>query len=113
MLAPLADRLLRRAATILAPPTTTAAVSPRVLDAVAALLATVHTDHGERCVDPDEITWATTHGGNLHIIEHPDGSVTFTKAHRESCPFITSAGTRDCDHECDERRTRPDSRTAT
>jgi hypothetical protein len=32
---------------------------------------------------------------------HADGSVTFTKAHRDECPFITGSGTQDCDDECD------------
>lgn len=98
VLAPVAERLLRRAATILGPPTT--AVSPRVLDAVAALLGTVYGFDGERRVEPTEITWATTHGGGLHVFEHADGAVTFTKAHRDDCPFVTSTGTRDCDDEC-------------
>ncbi|KOX19261.1 hypothetical protein ADK67_33910 [Saccharothrix sp. NRRL B-16348] len=54
----------------------------------------------EHRIDPDDIAWAYTWGGALHVIEHPDGSVTFTKAHRDDCPFITSAGTQDCDVDC-------------
>lgn len=75
-------------------------MSPRVLDAVAALLGTVYGFDGERRVEPAEITWATTHGGGLRVFEHADGAVTFTKAHRDDCPFVTTEGTRDCDDEC-------------
>lgn len=80
-----------------APPT----LSLHVLDAVSALLATTYRYDGERRIDSDEIEWATTRGGRLHIIEHADGGVTFTKAHRDQCPFITSSGNHDCDDECD------------
>jgi len=99
VLGPVADELLRRAATVLSPAPPT--FSPHVLDAVSALLATTYRYDGERRIDPDEIEWATTRGGRLHIIEHDDGGVTFTKAHRDECPFITSSGTQDCDDECD------------
>jgi hypothetical protein len=99
VLGPVADQLLRRAATILAPAPTTPTLSPHVLDAVSALLATYGYD-GERRITPDDMTWATTYGGRLRIIEHDDGSVTFTKAHHDECPFITSSGTQDCDDEC-------------
>jgi hypothetical protein len=100
LLGPLADRLLYRAAQILAPSSTTPSLSPRVLDAVSALLASTHGYNGERRIEPDEIAWANTPGGTLHIIEHADGSVTFTKEHLDACPFITSAGTQDCDQDC-------------
>jgi hypothetical protein len=100
VLGPLANRLLGHAANILAPPPTALPLSPRVLDAVSALLATAYGYNAERHIDPDDIGWATTHGGALHIIEHPDGSVTFTKAHRDDCPFIVSKGGQDCDDEC-------------
>jgi hypothetical protein len=96
-LGPLADRLVHRAAEILAPPTTS---SHHVLDAVSALLATAYGYDGERRIDPDEIEWAITHGGTLHVIEHGDGSVTFTKRHRDDCPFVTSAGTQECGDGC-------------
>lgn len=75
-------------------------MSPHVLNAVSALLATTHGYDAEHRLDGDEIIWATTHGGALHIIEHPDGSVTLTKAHRDECPFIVSKGSQDCDDEC-------------
>jgi hypothetical protein len=67
---------------------------------VSALLATTYRYDGEHRITPDDMAWATTHGGRLRVIEHDDGSVTFTKAHRDECPFITSAGTQDCDDEC-------------
>jgi hypothetical protein len=94
-----AERLIHRAAEILAPATTTV-LSVHVRNAVAALLATTYGYTGELHVTPEDIEWATTHGGTLHVIEHDDGSVTFTKEHRDECPFITAAGTRDCDDEC-------------
>ncbi|MGH3630603.1 MAG: hypothetical protein ACRDRL_24585 [Sciscionella sp.] len=78
----LADRLVHRAADILSPPTTSYGYD------------------GERRIDPDEIEWAITHGGTLHVIEHGDGSVTFTKRHRDHCPFVTSAGTQECGDRC-------------
>ncbi|EWC64550.1 hypothetical protein UO65_0157 [Actinokineospora spheciospongiae] len=99
-LRPVTDPLLRRAATILASPPTTTTISPHLHGAIAALLATSHGYNAEYHIDPDDITWAHTHGGALHIIEHPDGSVVFTKAHRPNCPFITSAGSSDCDEDC-------------
>jgi hypothetical protein len=89
----IADRLARRAVEILAPPTTHAT---RVLEAVSTLLADSHGHDGECRITPDEIAWATTRGGALHIIEHTDGSVTFTKRHRDDCVFITSAGAQAC-----------------
>ncbi|MEV6602759.1 hypothetical protein [Kutzneria sp. NPDC051319] len=101
VLGPVADQLLRRAATILAPVSTTPTLSPHVLDAVGALVATTYRYDGEQRITPDDMAWATTHGGRLHVIEHDDGSVTFTKAHRDQCPFITSSATQDCDGECD------------
>ncbi|MFD2420373.1 hypothetical protein [Amycolatopsis pigmentata] len=106
VLSPIADRLLHRAADILtAPPatltTSTPGLSPRVRDAVSALLAVTYSYDGERRIDPDDIAWAQTHGGALHILEHHDGSVTFTKQHRDACPFITSTGAQECDAECD------------
>lgn len=88
-------------ADILAPPTTPPTTPSRhVLDAVSALLATCYGGNGERRIDPDDIDWAKTYGGALHVIEHADGSVTFTKEHRDDCPFITSSGMQDCDDEC-------------
>jgi hypothetical protein len=72
----------------------------RMHSAVSALLATTYGFDAERRIDPNSIAWAHTHGGALHLIEHPDGCVTFTKAHRDICPFITSSGTEDCDDEC-------------
>ncbi|MCU1680209.1 MAG: hypothetical protein JWQ81_948 [Amycolatopsis sp.] len=101
VLGPVANELLRRASTILAPAPTTPTLSPHVLDAVSALLATMYGDNGDRRITPDDIAWATTYGGRLHVIEHDEGSVTFTKAHREQCPFITSSGKQDCDDDCD------------
>jgi hypothetical protein len=101
VLSPIADRLLHRAADILTAPPTTPELSPRVHDAVSALLAGAYGYDGERRIDPDDIAWAQTHGGTLHILEHPDGTVTFTKQHRDDCPFITSTGTQECDDECD------------
>jgi hypothetical protein len=99
VLSPIADRLLHRAVDILtAPPTP--ALSPRVRDAVGALLAGAYGYDGERRIEPDDIVWAQTHGGALHILEHPDGTVTFTKQHRDTCPFITSTGAQECDAEC-------------
>ncbi|NUT51425.1 MAG: hypothetical protein HOV94_29615 [Saccharothrix sp.] len=99
-LSPVTERLLQRAATILAAPPTTHTISPHLHGAISALLATSYGFDAEHRIDPDEITWAYTHGGALHIIEHPDGSVTFTKHHREDCPFITSRGTEECDEDC-------------
>ncbi|WP_309114707.1 hypothetical protein [Saccharothrix sp.] len=96
-----AERLIRRAAAILAPPTTSApALTPHLLDAISALLANAHGYDSQHRVDPDDITWATTHGNRLHIIQHDDGSVTFTQAHRDDCPFITTTGTQECDEDC-------------
>lgn len=100
ILAPLTERLLRRAAEILASPPTTLTLSPHVHSAISALLATSHGVDSECRIDPDDIARAYTHGGALHIIEHPDGSVTFTKHHRDDCPFITSAGAQECDEDC-------------
>ncbi|MDT8913580.1 hypothetical protein [Amycolatopsis sp. PS_44_ISF1] len=101
VLRPLTDRLLQRAAGILADPPTTTTISPHMHGAISALLATSYGFNAERRIDPDEITWAYTYGGALHIIEHPDGAVTFTKAHHEDCPFLISQDRRDCDDECD------------
>ncbi|TVT16764.1 hypothetical protein FNH05_36570, partial [Amycolatopsis rhizosphaerae] len=70
--------------------------SRQVLDAVSGLLATTSGYDGEIRIDRDEIAWATSRGGQLHIIEHADGSVTFTKRHHDGCPFIISAGARSC-----------------
>jgi len=75
-------------------------LSLHVHGAISALLATTYGYDAEHRIDPDDFAWAHAHGGVLHIIEHPDGGVTFTKAHRDDCPFITSAGMRDCDEEC-------------
>jgi hypothetical protein len=100
VLGPLTGPLVHRAAAILASPPTTVTLSPHVHGAVSALLATSYGFDAEHRIDPDDIAWAYAHGGALHIIEHPDGSVTFTKAHRDGCPFITGSGTQDCDDEC-------------
>ncbi|WIV60895.1 hypothetical protein [Amycolatopsis nalaikhensis] len=99
-LSPVTERLLQRAATILATPPSTHTISPHLHGAISALLATSYGYDAEHRIDPDDITWAYTHGGALHIIEHPDGSVTFTKHHREDCPFITSRGAQECDEDC-------------
>jgi hypothetical protein len=96
VLGPIADRVLNGAATILALPSTTPTLSAHILDAVSALLATTYGYDGERRVDPDEIEWARTRAGRLHMIEHHNGSVTFSKRHRDDCVFITSAGEHDC-----------------
>lgn len=101
VLGPVADEFLRRANMILAEAPTRTALSPYVRDAVSALLATTYRYDGERRITTDDMTWANTRGGRLHVIEHADGSVTFTKAHRDECPFITSSGTHECDDECD------------
>ncbi|WP_424187644.1 hypothetical protein ACOBQX_07560 [Actinokineospora sp. G85] len=101
ILGPVAERLLHRAAVILASPPTTRILSPHLHGAISALLATCYGCDAETRVHADQINWAYTWGGALHIIEHPDGSVTFTKSHRDDCPFITSRGTRDCDENCD------------
>lgn len=100
VLGPITEPLLHRAAAILASPPPMVTLSPHVHGAISALLATTYGFDGERCIDPDDIAWAYAHGGSLHIIEHPDGGVTFTKSHRDECPFITSSGTQDCDDEC-------------
>jgi hypothetical protein len=100
ILGPLAGPLLHHATEILASPPITQTLSPHLHRAISALLATSYGYNAERRIDPDDILWATTHGGALHIIEHPDGSITFTKAHRDDCPFLTSKGTQDCDDEC-------------
>lgn len=100
VLGPLTERLLHRAAAILASPPTTQTLSPHVHGAISALLATSYGFNAERRIYPDDIDWAYTHGGALHIMEHTDGSVTFTKSHRDDCPFITNAGTQDCDEGC-------------
>lgn len=99
-LSPVTERLLQRAATILAAPPTTRTISPHLRGTISALLATSYGFDVERRIDPDEVTWAYTYGGALHIIEHSDGSVTFTRAHREDCPFITSRGAQECDEDC-------------
>src|SRR5207248_8507792 len=80
------------------PPTVT--LSPHLYRAVSALLATSSGYNAECRIDPNDITWATDNGGTLHIFENPDGSVTFTKAHRDGCPFVASKGGQDCDDEC-------------
>lgn len=100
VLGPLAERLLHRAAEILAAPPPTVTLSPHLYRAVSALLATNSGYNAECRIDPNDITWATNHGGALRIFEHPDGSVTFTKAHRDKCPFVASNGGQDCDDEC-------------
>lgn len=87
-----ADHLTHRAAEILAPPSITPAHG--MFCAVSALLATTHGYNAEHRITPDEIDWATTHGGTLHIIEYADGNVTFTKNHRDECSFITSGAAR-------------------
>ncbi|ANZ35977.1 hypothetical protein BBK82_07705 [Lentzea guizhouensis] len=99
-LGPVTERLLQRAATILAAPPTTHTLSPHLHGAISALLATSYGYDAEHRIEPDDITWAYTHGGALHIIEHPDGSVTFTKHHREDCLFNTSRGAQECDDDC-------------
>ncbi|WP_395110217.1 hypothetical protein [Actinomadura sp. SCN-SB] len=99
-LRPVTERLLQRAAAILAVPPTTHTLSPHLHGAISALLATSYGFNAEHDIEPGDITWAYTYGGALHIIEHPDGRVTFTKAHREDCPFITSRGARECDQDC-------------
>ncbi|MEU4252463.1 hypothetical protein AB0F15_34175 [Amycolatopsis sp. NPDC026612] len=96
----LAEVLLRRAAGMLAVQPATRTISPHVNGAISALLATSYGFDGEKRVEPDDIVWAYDHGGALYVLEHPDGSVTFTKAHREGCPFVISAGAQDCDDDC-------------
>ena len=100
VLGPIAERLLHRAAEILAAPPPTVTLSPHLYRAVSALLATSSGYNAECRIDPNDMTWATDNGGTLHIFEHPDGSVTFTKAHRDGCPFVASKGGQDCDDEC-------------
>ncbi|WP_237774725.1 hypothetical protein [Actinosynnema sp. ALI-1.44] len=100
VLGPLAERLLHRAAEILAAPPPTVTLSPHLYRAVSALLATSSGYKAECRIDPNDITWATDNGGTLHIFEHPDGGVTFTKAHRDECPFLADKGGQDCDDEC-------------
>ncbi len=100
VLGPLAERLLHRAAEILTAPPPTVTLSPHLYRAVSALLATSSGYNAECRIDPNDITWATDNGGTLHIFENPDGSVTFTKAHRDECPFVASKGGQDCDDEC-------------
>jgi hypothetical protein len=97
---PLADQLLGRAAAILDAQPMARIVSPHLYDAISALLTAGYGYDGERRTDPNDIAWARSHGGTLRIVEHPDGAVTFTKAHREDCPFITSTGKKDCDGNC-------------
>ncbi|WP_235922130.1 hypothetical protein [Lentzea tibetensis] len=80
------------------PPTVT--LSPQVYRAVSALLATSSGFTAECRIAPDDIAWATSHGGALRTFEHPDGSVTFTKAHRDDCPFVAHSGREDCDDDC-------------
>jgi hypothetical protein len=79
-------------------PTPAITLSPRVLDAVSALLleATDGYDN-ESHFTRDDLIRARDHGGALHIIEHADGGVTVTKSHHDQCPFITSSGTQECD----------------
>lgn len=98
---PLAEQLLRGAAEILASPPTMPTLSVHLYRAISAVLATSGGFNNEVRIDPDDIAWAHRYGGTLHVIEHPDGGVTFTKAHRDDCPFLVSAGARDCDDECD------------
>lgn len=96
----LADQLLGRAAAILDAQPMARIVSPHLYDAISALLASGYGYDGERRIDPNDIAWACGHGGTLRIVEHPDGAVTFTKAHRDDCPFLTSSGAQDCDDTC-------------
>lgn len=101
VLGPLAEQLLRGAAEILATQPTMPTLSVHLYRAISALLATSGGFNNEVRIDPDDIAWAYRYGGTLHVIEHPDGGVTFTKAHRNDCPFLTNAGARECDDECD------------
>jgi hypothetical protein len=100
VLDPLAERLLQRAAEILAAPPPIVTLSPHLYRAVSALLATSSGFNAECRIDPNDIAWATNHGGALRIFEHSDGGVTFTKAHRDECPYMASKGGQDCDDEC-------------
>lgn len=101
VLSPLADQVLRKATGILASPPVMPTLSLHLYGAISALLATSSGFNGEVRIDPDDITWAYAHGGALHVIEHPDGSVTFTKSHREDCPYLITAGAHECDGDCD------------
>ncbi|GAA1291727.1 hypothetical protein [Saccharothrix xinjiangensis] len=101
VLGPLAEQLLRRAATILASHRRiTKRIPPHAHDAISALPAATHGVDAEVRINPDDISRARGLGGTLHVIERQDGGVIFTKAHRDDCSFITSTGTRDCDGNC-------------
>lgn len=100
VLGPVADRLVHRAGPILAIRPITMTMSPNVYGAISALLATSRGFDAEVLIDPDDVAWAHEYGGALHILEHPDGSVSFTKAHRDDCPIITGSATQDYDDEC-------------
>ncbi|EWC64549.1 hypothetical protein UO65_0156 [Actinokineospora spheciospongiae] len=122
VLTPVTDRLLARAADILAPPTTApvpptvsasplsvSALPPRLREAVSALLLITYGSDAEGSIGPEDIAQDQACSRPLHVIEFPDGSVVFTKAHRPTCPFITSA--EDCDkHQCSPHH-RPPHRT--
>jgi len=118
VLTPVTDRLFARAADILAPPTTTtappltvSALPPRLREAVSALLFITYGPDAEGSIGPEDIAQDQARSRPLHIIEFPDGSVVFTKAHRPTCPFITSTGAEDCDkHQCSPHH-RPPHRT--
>lgn len=97
----LAERLVVRSCELItSPPQMPHTVPAHVFDAMGALLATGYSYGGECRVTGDTIEWARTHGGPFRIIEEPDGTVTFTKAHRAACPYVASSGAQECDDEC-------------
>jgi hypothetical protein len=95
-------KLLIEAGRILATQPITQTLSVHLCRAINALLATTCGPDGEVSLDPNKIVSASEKGGTLHVVEHWDGTVTFTKAHRSQCPFITSAGAQRCDGECSQ-----------
>lgn len=96
----LAERLIHRAAEILAPPPPTTDLPPSdVLDILHALFATTHSYTGETEITPDLVEWAKAYGHPFLIIRHNNGTITLTKAHTKQCAFVTTAGSTECD--CD------------
>lgn len=97
----LADRLVDRVCELItAPPPIPPTLSEHVVAAIGALLANHCSYSGEFEATADGIEWARTHGGPFRIIEEPNGTVTFTKAHRAGCPYVVSSGAQVCDDEC-------------
>lgn len=85
VLGPLAERLLHRAAEILAAPPPMVTLSPHLYRAVSALLATSSGFNAECRIDPNDITWRPT------TAERCTSSSTPTAASPSPKPTATNA----------------------